>query len=46
MVGAQFMPQLRGISEDGFDTQTGRSVWRLGVSGVVDIPLFNLHVRE
>jgi len=46
MVGAQFMPQLRGISEDGFDTETGRSVWHFGVSGVVDIPLFNLHVRE
>lgn len=46
MVGAQFMPELRGISENGFDTETGRSVWRFGVSGVVDIPLFNFHVRE
>ncbi len=45
MVGAQFMPELRGISENGF-TDTGRSVWHLGVSGVVDIPLFNLHIRE
>ncbi len=45
MVGAQFTPELRGISENGF-TDTGRSVWHFGVSGVVDIPLFNLHIRE
>lgn len=45
MVGAQFMPELRGISENGF-TDTGRSVWHFGVSGVVDIPMFNLHVQE
>jgi len=46
MVGAQFTPELRGIADNGFTTETSQSVWHFGVRGVVDIPLFNLHVRE
>lgn len=46
MIGAQFMPQLRSIDANTLSTETQRSVWHFGVSGVVDIPMFNLHLKE
>lgn len=46
MLGAQFMPQLRSIDANTLSTETQSSVWHFGVSGVVDIPMFNLHLKE
>lgn len=46
MLGAQFLPRLRDISDNGFTVKTEQSVWHFGVSAVVDIPLFNIHLEE
>ena len=45
MAGMQFTPQLRKINPQDL-ASSNASVWRYGVSVVVDIPLFNLYLRE
>ncbi len=44
-LGAQHVPQLRSITKDG-NTINEVGVWRYGISGVVDIPIFNFYNRS
>ena len=45
MAGMQFTPQLRAI-ENAKAISTNKSVFRYGLSAVVDIPIFSLFVKE
>lgn len=45
MAGMQVTPQLRKIKPQDIASLDG-NVWRYGVSLVVDIPMFNLYLRE
>lgn len=45
MAGMQFTPQLRKINPQDLSSSNA-NVWRYGISAVVDIPLFNIYLRE